>query len=140
MRQSCAGSMIWRQLKQRMTRVKLHLSLFHLKFVKMKKFFIILALKRPNSEKRIFAVYKYWRRLLKRTVSPRFLNNNLSVWISYDWLTPSQILIFSNLILHNFILVLKSHSFVSKLFIFIQIRCILILDSNLRQFQIHNVV
>ena len=140
MRQSCAGSMIWRQLKQRMTRVKLHLSLFHFKFVKMKKFFIILALKRPNSEKRIFAVYKYWRRLLKRTVSPRFLNNNLSVWISYDWLTPSQILIFSNLILHNFILVLKSHSFVSKLFIFIQIRCILILDSNLRQFQIHNVV
>ena len=140
MRQSCAGSMTWRQLKQRMARGKLHLSLFHLKFVKMKKFFIILALKRPNSEERIFAVYKYWRRLLKRTVSPRFLNNNLSVWISYDWLTPSQILIFSNLILHNFILVLKSHSFVSKLFIFIQIRCILILDSNLRQFQIHNVV
>ena len=140
MRQSCAGSMILRQLKQRMARVKLHLSLFHFKFVKMKKFFIILALKQPNSEKRIFTVYKYWRRLLKRTVSPRFLNNNLSVWISYDWLTPSQILIFSNLILHNFILVSKSHSSVSKLFIFIQIRCILNLDSNLRQFQIHNVV
>ena len=134
MRQSCAGSMILRQLKQRMARVKLHLSLFHFKFVKMKKFFIILALKQPNSEKRIFAVYKYWRRLLKRTVSPRFLNNNLSVWISYDWLTPSQILIFSNLILHHFILVSKSHSSVSKLFIFIQIRCILNLDSNLRQF------
>ena len=122
MKQSCAGSMIWRQVKQRMARVKLHLFLFHLKFVKMKKFFTILALKQPNSEKRIFAVYKYWRRLLKRTVSPRFLNNNLSVWISYDWLTPSQILIFSNLILHNFILVSKSNSSVFKLFIFIRIR------------------
>ena len=132
--------MILRQLKQRMARVKLHLSLFHFKFVKMKKFFIILALKQPNSEKRIFAVYKYWRRLLKRTVSPRFLNNNLSVWISYDWLTPSQILIFSNLILHNFILVSKSNSSVSKLFIFIRIRCVLNLHPNLRQYQIHNVV
>ena len=139
MRQSCAGSMILRQLKQRMARVKLHLSLFHFKFVKMKKFFIILALKQPNSEKRIFAVYKYWRRLLKRTVSPRFLNNNLSVWISYDWLTPSQILIFSNLILHNFILVSKSNSSVSKLFIFIRIRCVLNLHPNLRQYQINNV-
>ena len=132
--------MIWRQVKQRMARVKLHLFLFHLKFVKMKKFFTILALKQPNSEKRIFAVYKYWRRLLKRTVSPRFLNNNLSVWISYDWLTPSQILIFSNLILHNFILVSKSNSSVSKLFIFIRIRCVLNLHPNLRQYQIHNVV
>ena len=31
---------------------------FHLKFVKMKKFFTILSLKQPNSEERIFAVYK----------------------------------------------------------------------------------
>ena len=126
--------------KTRMARVKLHIFLFHLKFVKMKKFFTILALKQPNSEKRIFAVYKYWRRLLKRTVSPRFLNNNLSVWISYDWLTPSQILIFSNLILHNFILVSKSNSSVSKLFIFIRIRCVLNLHQNLCQYQIHNIM
>ena len=140
MKQSCAGNMIWRQVKQRMARVKLHLFLFHLKFVKMKTFFSILALKQPNSEKRIFAVYKYWRRLLKRTVSPRFLNNNLSVWISYDWLTPSQILIFSNLILHNFILVSKSNSSVSKLFIFIRIWCVLDLYPTLRQYQIHTVV
>ena len=140
MKQSCAGNMIWRQVKQRMARVKLHLFLFHLKFVKMKKFFTILALKQPNSEKRIFAVYKYWRRLLKRTVSPRFLNNNLSVWISYDWLTPSQILIFSNLILHNFILVSKSNSSVSKLFIFIRIWCVLDLYPTLHQYQIHTVV
>ena len=140
MKQSCAGNMIWRQVKQRMARVKLQLFLFHLKFVKMKTFFTILALKQPNSEKRIFAVYKYWRRLLKRTVSPRFLNNNLSVWISYDWLTPSQILIFSNLILHNFILVSKSNSSVSKLFIFIRIWCVLDLYPTLYQYQIHTVV
>ena len=31
---------------------------FHLKFVKMKKIFTILALKQPNSEERIFALYK----------------------------------------------------------------------------------
>ena len=31
---------------------------FHLKFVTMKKFFTILSLKQPNSEERIFAVYK----------------------------------------------------------------------------------
>ena len=54
--------------------------------------------------------------------------------------TPSQILIFSNLILHNFILVSKSNSSVSKLFIFIRIRCVLNLHPNLRQYQIHNVV
>ena len=70
--------MIWRQVKQRMARVKLHLFLFHLKFVKM-KFFTILALKQPNSEKRIFEVYKYSRGLLKRTLSPKFLSNNLSL-------------------------------------------------------------
>ena len=54
--------------------------------------------------------------------------------------TLSQILIFSNLILHNFILVSKSNSSVSKLFIFIRIRCVLNLHPNLRQYQIHNVV
>ena len=32
------------------------------------------------------------------------LSNNLTLLLSYDWLTPSQILIFWNLILHNFIL------------------------------------
>ena len=71
--------MIWRQVQQRMARVKLHLFLFHLTFVKMKMFFTILALKQPNSVKRIFAVYKYSRRLLKRTLSPKFLSNNLSL-------------------------------------------------------------
>ena len=45
---------------------------FLLKFVKMKKFFIILSLKQPNSEERIFAVYKYSKRLLTRTLSPKF--------------------------------------------------------------------
>ena len=34
--------MISRQVKQRMARVKLRLFLFHLKFVKMKRFFTIL--------------------------------------------------------------------------------------------------
>ena len=101
MKQSCAGNMIWRQVKQRMASVKLLLFPFHLKFVKIKTFFTILALKLPNSEKRIFAVYKYSRRLLKRTLSPKFLSNNLSLRLFYEWLTPCQILIFSNLKVHN---------------------------------------
>ena len=101
--------MICRQVKQRMARVKLHTFFFHLKIVKMKKIFIILALKQPNSEERIFALYRYSRRLLARTVSLKFLSNNLSLWLS--WLATSyQILIFSNLILQNFILVSKSNS------------------------------
>ena len=65
--------------KQRMATVKLHLFFFHLKFVNMKKVFTILTLKQPNSEKRIFGVYIYLRRLLKRTLSPKSLSNNLSV-------------------------------------------------------------
>ena len=101
MKQSWAGNMIWRQVKQRMASVKLLLFPFHLKFVKIKTFFTILALKLPNSEKRIFAVYKYSRRLLKRTISPKFLSNNLSLRLFYEWLTPCQILIFSNLKVHN---------------------------------------
>ena len=52
---------------------------FHLKFVKMKKIFTILALKQPKSEERIFALYKYSRRLLTRTFSSKFLSNNLLV-------------------------------------------------------------
>ena len=138
MKRSCAGYMIWRQVKQ-VARVKLHLFLFHLKFVKLKKFFTILALKQPNSEKRIFAVYKYLRRFLKRILSLKFLSN-LLVWLFNGWLTPSQILIFSYIILHNFILLLNSNSFISKLIIFIWIRCVFNLHSNLRQYQIHNVV
>ena len=101
MKQSCAGNMIWRQVKQRMARVKLLLFPFHLKFVKIKTFFTILALKLPNLEKCMFAVYKYSRRLLKRTLSPKFLSNNLSLRLFYEWLTPCQILIFSNLKVHN---------------------------------------
>ena len=58
MKQSFAGNMIWRQVKQRMARVKLQLFLFHLKFVKMKMFFTILALKQPNLQKRTLVVYK----------------------------------------------------------------------------------
>ena len=51
--------MIWTQVKQRMERVKLHTYIFlNFKFVKMKKIFTILALKQPNSEERIFALYK----------------------------------------------------------------------------------
>ena len=52
---------------------------FHLKFVKMKKIFTILALTQSNSEGSIFALYKYSRRLLTRTVSPKFLSNDLSL-------------------------------------------------------------
>ena len=52
---------------------------FYLKFEKMKRFFTIIALRQPSSEKRIFAVYKYSRRLLKRALSPKFFSNNLSV-------------------------------------------------------------
>ena len=79
MKQSCEGNVILRQIKQGMAKVKLHIFLFHLEFGKMKKFFPILALKQLNSEERIFAVYKYSRRLLKRTISPKFLSNNLSL-------------------------------------------------------------
>ena len=61
---------------------------FHLEFVKIKRIFIILPLKQLNSEERIFALYKYSRRLLTKTVSPKFLSNNLSLWLSYDWLLP----------------------------------------------------
>ena len=50
---------------------------FHLKFVKMKKFFTILSLKQTNSEERIFAVKKYSRRLVTRTLSPKVLSNDL---------------------------------------------------------------
>ena len=53
----CAGNMIWRQVNQGMARVKLHLFCFHLKFVKMKKFFTILALKQPNSSLNISLQY-----------------------------------------------------------------------------------
>ena len=140
MKQSCAGNMIWRQVKQRMARVKLHLFLFHLKFVKMKKFFTILAFKQPSSEKRIFAVYKYSRRLLKRNLTPNFLSNNLSLWL-FLWLayTLSN---FNLLEYHiaEFHIGFKSNSSDSKLFIFIRIRCVLNLHPNLRQYQIHNVL
>ena len=112
---------------------------FILNLWKLKSFYHF-SLKQPSSEKRIFAVYKYSRRLLKRTLLLKFLNNNLSFWLFYDWLAPSQILIFSNLILHNFTLVSKSNSSDSKLFIFIRIRCVLNLHPNLRQYQIHHVV
>ena len=81
--------MIWRQVEQRMTRVKLQLFPFHLIFVKVKAFYTILALKQPTSEKRIFAVYKYSRRLLRRTLSSKFLSNNLqfasSICIRLQW-------------------------------------------------------
>ena len=53
--------------------------LFHLIFVKMKKFFTILALKQPNSLESILAVCKYSRRLLTRTLSPKVLSNDLSL-------------------------------------------------------------
>ena len=112
---------------------------FHLKFVKMINLFIFLALKQPNSEEYIFAVYKHSWSLLKRTLSLKFLSNNLSLWL-FLWLaSPSQILIILNLILHNFILVSKSNSPVSKLFIVTRIRCVLNLHPNLRQYQINNV-
>ena len=139
MKQSCAGNMLtWRQLKQRMARSKIIL-IYHLKFVKMKILFTFLTLKQPNSEECIFAIYKYSWSLLKRTFSLKFLNNNLSLLL-FLWLaTSSQILIISNLILHNFILVSKSSSPVSKLFIVIQIWCILNLRPNLRHYQINNV-
>ena len=129
MKQSCAGNMIRRQVKQKMARVKLRYIYiyiyiyFHLKFVKMKKIFTVLALKQSNSDERIFALYKYSRRLLIKTVSPKFLSNNLFV-MTFLWpATPSRVLIFSNLILHNVILVSKKNSSVFKLFVFLQIRC-----------------
>ena len=73
-----------------MARMKLHLFIFHHKFVKMKRFFTILALKQPNSEKRIFAniqiyLYKYTRRLLKGTLLPKFLR----IIFRYDFFTNS---------------------------------------------------
>ena len=119
-----------------MARAKLHLYFFHLKIVKMKFFFTILALKQPNSEKCIFAVYKYSRRLLKRTLLPKFLSSNLLLWLFYEELNS-----LSNLNLlesQNVQLVSKSNSSVSKLFIFIRILWVLNLDPNLHQYQIHN--
>ena len=53
MKQSCAGNMIWRQAKQRMARVKLHIYIyiyFHLKIVKIKKVFMILAMKQRTQK------------------------------------------------------------------------------------------
>ena len=88
--------------------------LFHFILVKMKKFFTILDLKQPNSWESILAVCKYSRRLLTRTLSPKVLSNDLSLWLSYDCLTHSQILIFLSLILNNFMLVSKSNSSVFK--------------------------
>ena len=67
--------MVGRQVKERMARVKLHLFLFQLKFVKM-KFFTILALKQP---KRIFAVYKYSRRFYDWTTLSLCLSLCLSL-------------------------------------------------------------
>ena len=87
------------------------------------KVFTILNLKQPNSWELILAVYKYSRRLLARTLSPKVLSNKLLVWFSYDWLTHSQILFFLNLILRNFILVWKSNSSVFKVLNFIRILC-----------------
>ena len=85
----------------------------HLKFVEMKKFFTILAIKQHYTD----AVYRCLRR------QGLFGLNFYIIIFFYDWLTPSQISVFSNLILHNFILISKSNSSVFKLFIFIQIRC-----------------
>ena len=51
MQQSCAGNMIWRQAKQRMARVKLHIYIFfHLKIVKIKKVFVILVMKQRTQK------------------------------------------------------------------------------------------
>ena len=66
----CAGNMIWRQVNQRMARVKLHLFRFHLKFMTMKKFFTILALKQPNSSLNVSLQYAniredYWKGLFR---------------------------------------------------------------------------
>ena len=76
--------------------------------MKIKKFFTIFALKLPNSLESILAVFKYLRRLLTRTLWPKVLNNNPLLWLlSYNLLTPSQILVSLNLRWHNFILVWK---------------------------------
>ena len=79
------------------------------------------------------------RTLLKKTLSPILLSNNLS-------LLPFLLLAYSLLnfnLLESHIAqfrISKSNSFVSKSFIFIRIRCVLNLHPNLRQYQIHNVV
>ena len=119
------------------THTHIYINFFILNLWKLKNLFTFLALKQPNSEESIFAVDKYLWSLLKRTLSLRFLSNNLSLWL-FLWLaTPSQILIILNLILHNFILVSKSNSLVSKLFIVTRIQCVLNLHPSLRQYQIN---
>ena len=126
MKQSCAGNMIWRHKVSKIKNGKsktTNIFFFILNLWKWKSFFTILSLKKQNPEERIFAVYRYSRGLLASTLSPKVLSNNLSLWLSYDGLTPAQVLIFSNLILHNFILVSKINPSVSKLFIFIWIQC-----------------
>ena len=74
---------------------------------------------------------------MTRALSPKILSNNLSLWL-FLWLaTPSQILIFSNFILHNFILVSKSvFSFFNSLN---SMRQVEIVQMNLHQYQIHKV-
>ena len=123
-------------MKQRMAKVKLHIYIyfFHLKFVKMKKIFIILALKQPKSEERIFALYKYSRRLLTRTLSSKFVSNNLLVsksnssvcnkfitsWTSVD-VTCTLIVLWT---LNRQAKIFLGNSSVFLLFVFLRIRCV----------------
>ena len=85
MKQSYAVNMIRRQVKQRMTRVKLERERERKRERKRekererKKFFTIVALKQPNSSESILTVYRYSGRLSTRTLSPKVLCNNISL-------------------------------------------------------------
>ena len=84
--------------------------LFYLKFVKMKMFLQFWP-SNNHTYHSVLAVYKYSRRLLTRALSAKVVSNNLSLWLSYDRLLSLSLslsnLIFSNLILPNFLLVSK---------------------------------
>ena len=108
MKQSCTVNMIRRQVKQRMARVKLE-----------------RERERERKRDRERAEKVFYHCSPQTTELIRKYLNSIQIFgkifrlkcyviifrydIFYDWFTPSQILIFSNLILHNFILVSKSN-------------------------------
>ena len=80
--------MIWRHVKQRMARIKLQIYIFFILNLWKWKRFLPFSPWNNRTQELIFALYKYSRRLLTRTGSPKLLSNNLSLWLSYDWLLP----------------------------------------------------
>ena len=60
-----------RQVKQRMARVKLHVFLFHLKFVKI-YFFYSFSPQTADFRKTSLSSIQIFEKIIKRTLSPKF--------------------------------------------------------------------